>query len=79
MKGKVKIGLVCLLRKTFDYESAWVEFKNKEADLKDKGVKAVYNTLLDNGFAHHVVMAYGDYVDAFKILAKIKGWEWIEA
>ena len=34
MKGKVKIGLVCLLRKTFDYESAWKEFKSKEAELK---------------------------------------------
>ena len=45
----------------------------------DKGVKAVYDTLLDNGFAHHVVMVYGDYIEKFKLLCKIKGWEWIEA
>lgn len=45
----------------------------------NKGVKAVYNSLLDNGFAHHVVMAYGNYIDTFKILGKIKDWQWIEA
>lgn len=45
----------------------------------DKGVKAVYDTLLDNGFAHHVVMVYGDYIEKFRLLCKIKGWEWIEA
>ncbi len=31
--------------------------------------------LINNGFAHHVVMAYGDYMDLLKTVAEMKGWE----
>lgn len=33
-KVKVKIGIVCFLRKTFDFESAWKEYNEKLSELK---------------------------------------------
>ncbi len=41
-------------------------------------LKKVLNSLVYNGIAHHVSMAYGDYTAAFSSFARLKGWEVIE-
>ncbi|MBD3185952.1 fucose isomerase [Candidatus Bathyarchaeota archaeon] len=40
-----------------------------------EGTKNVLDKIISNGIAHHVSMVHGNYMEAFKILAKIKGWQ----
>jgi len=35
--------------------------------------------LLQNGFPHHVALAYGDVGAALELFCKISGWEWVSA
>lgn len=49
---------------------AKVRFKHSIQEVLDK--------VIDNGVAHHVSLAYGNYTKPFKIFAKIMGWEVIE-
>lgn len=38
------------------------------------GVRKVLDTVVTNGIAHHVSVAYGDHIRPFEILAKLLGW-----
>jgi len=44
----------------------------------EEPVSTVFQKIVDNGFAHHFSMVYGNYIKPFKILAKLKGWELVE-
>jgi len=82
----LKTGLVTIAR--IDYiRNHWQLFLAKgEALPTGQELKGTYvkvkvsdplhflKTLINNGFAHHVVVAYGDYTRAFQKLAQIKGW-----
>ena len=41
-------------------------------------IKDVLDKVIYNGVAHHVSLAYGEYIKPFEILARIKGWEVIK-
>ncbi|QQO09514.1 L-fucose/L-arabinose isomerase family protein [Breznakiella homolactica] len=41
----------------------------------DRPVKEVLDLIIDNGFAHHSSVVYGDYLGPVKIFAKFKGWK----
>lgn len=38
------------------------------------GAKKVFDTLMMNGFAHHISLVYGDQTNTFNIFAKINNW-----
>jgi L-fucose isomerase-like protein len=44
----------------------------------DKPVREVLGNILDNGIAHHASVVYGNYLEPFRILARIQGWKVIE-
>ena len=44
----------------------------------DRSISDILNTVTETGVAHHVAMIYGDQREAFKKLARIKGFEVIE-
>lgn len=44
----------------------------------DRPVREVVETVISNGIAHHASVVYGDYIEALRIFAKIKGWKVIE-
>ena len=52
-------------------------------DLRGTYLKAVFDrpaaevmqALIENGFAHHASLVYGDFIKPFRILAKLKGWK----
>lgn len=83
----LKPGLVTIAR--VDYiRGRWKVFVTRgKAMLTEQNLKGTYvkvnvgdplnfvKTLVSKGFAHHVVMAYGDYVDLLKCVARLKGWE----
>ncbi|NOY07252.1 MAG: fucose isomerase [Spirochaetes bacterium] len=41
-------------------------------------VSTVFRKIIDNGFAHHFSMVYGDYIRPLMIFAKLKGWKVID-
>ncbi|MFX0058933.1 MAG: fucose isomerase [Candidatus Hodarchaeota archaeon] len=41
-------------------------------------VKTVLNKIVQNGIAHHISVAYGDYIKPLEIFAKLKGWKIIK-
>lgn len=43
--------------------------------VKVKNAIELVESLVENGFAHHVVMAYGDWYEDFLELASMKGWK----
>jgi L-fucose isomerase-like protein len=82
----LKPGLVTIAR--IDYTEGWSLFLAKgEAIETEKLLKGTYvkvkvknaielvESLVENGFAHHVVMAYGDWYEDFLELASMKGWK----
>ncbi len=44
----------------------------------EQGVEQVFDTILSHGVAHHFAVIYSEKVRAFKIFAKIMGYEVIE-
>lgn len=44
----------------------------------EESIKDVMDLVIYNGVAHHISVVYGEYLEPFKILAQIKGWEIIE-
>ncbi|MGC9218028.1 MAG: L-fucose/L-arabinose isomerase family protein [Athalassotoga sp.] len=54
------------------------ELKGTYARVKVKSSIDVVEKLIKNGFAHHVVLGYGNYSEVIKELAKIKNWEVVE-
>ncbi|HTX72272.1 MAG TPA: fucose isomerase [Rectinemataceae bacterium] len=44
----------------------------------DLPVRQVLDKIIDNGFAHHASVVYGDFMKPFRILAKITGWKLVE-
>ncbi|MEI6875477.1 MAG: iron-containing alcohol dehydrogenase, partial [Spirochaetota bacterium] len=44
----------------------------------DEPVKTVLNKVIDNGFAHHASVVYGDFMKPFRALARITGWKVVE-
>ena len=44
----------------------------------DAPMKDVLDKVIYHGIAHHVSMVYGDYIQVFEILAKLKGWHVIK-
>lgn len=44
----------------------------------DRPVNQILQTIIDNGIAHHASALYGNFIEPFKILAKIKGWKIIQ-
>lgn len=44
----------------------------------DGGIKNLLDVVTSTGVAHHVAMVYGEYMDVFKMFAKIMQWELIE-
>ncbi len=44
----------------------------------DEPVSTVFSKIIDNGFAHHFSMVYGDYIRPFMIFAKLKGWKVVD-
>ncbi|MGC9321398.1 MAG: L-fucose/L-arabinose isomerase family protein [Kosmotogaceae bacterium] len=41
----------------------------------DEDVRTVLERVIFNGIAHHISVSYGNYIESFKILARINGWE----
>jgi L-fucose isomerase-like protein len=41
-------------------------------------VAEVLQSVVDNGIAHHASVVYGDFVEVFRVFARIKGWKVIE-
>lgn len=41
----------------------------------DEDVRTVLERVIYNGIAHHISVSYGNYMESFKILARINGWE----
>lgn len=41
----------------------------------DKPVQEVFDLVVQNGIAHHASVVYGEFLEPFRIFAKIKGWE----
>jgi L-fucose isomerase-like protein len=41
----------------------------------DTSVKEVLQKIIENGIAHHASAVYGNFIEPFKIVAKIKGWK----
>jgi len=41
----------------------------------EKHIREVYKTIIQNGFAHHVAMGYGDYQSALDKFAKMQNME----
>lgn len=82
----MKPGLVTIAR--IDFIEGWSLFLARgeaistKQDLKGTYVKVkvedaigLVDTLIKEGFAHHVVMTYGDCYDELLELAKMKGWK----
>lgn len=54
-----------------------------EKEIKGTFAKIVYEhhinevlgTVIDNGIAHHVVVVYGEYLNTFKLFARMMDWE----
>lgn len=82
----LKPGPVTIAR--IDYIKGWSLFLAKgEAIETEKLLKGTYvkvkvsdpiglvESLVQKGFAHHVVMAYGDWYEDFLELASMKGWK----
>jgi len=44
----------------------------------DRPVREVLDKIIDNGFAHHASVVYGDYMRPFRALARITGWRVVE-
>lgn len=54
------------------------EIKGTYVKVKfEDNVRIVINKIIENGIAHHISIAYGDYIRPFEIFAKIKGWRLI--
>jgi L-fucose isomerase-like protein len=41
-------------------------------------VRMILNKIVQNGIAHHISVAYGDYIKPLEIFAKLKGWQIIK-
>lgn len=55
------------------------EIKGTFAKIEYKHhISEVLDTVIENGIAHHVVVVYGDYIETFKLFAKMMNWELIE-
>ncbi|MFO8019677.1 MAG: fucose isomerase [Promethearchaeia archaeon] len=44
----------------------------------EDGVRTVLDKIIENGIAHHVSVAYGDFIKPLEIFAKINGWKVIK-
>lgn len=44
----------------------------------ESSIKNLLNVVTSTGVAHHVAMVYGEYMDTFKLFAKVMQWEVIE-
>lgn len=73
-RGKTRVfiakGEALPMEKLLKGTYAKVKFENHISDL--------LNTVTQTGVAHHVSMAYGDYIKVFRKFAKIMKWEVIE-
>jgi len=73
-RGKIRVfiakGGAVPMEKQLTGTYAKVEFESNIKDLLDVVIKS--------GVAHHVAMVYGEYIEVFKIFAKIMNWEVIE-
>ncbi len=43
-----------------------------------KPVSEVLQSVVDNGIAHHASVVYGNFVEPFRVYARIKGWKVVE-
>lgn len=50
------------------------ELKGTYVKVKVENPLGFVKKLVNSGFAHHVVMAYGDHFELFQNLAELKGW-----
>jgi|GEM_PF-163603 len=80
--GPVTIARIDYIRGLWHLFLAKGEAIPTEQELKGTYVKVrvrnplgFVKTLVNSGFAHHVVMAYGDYFELFQNLAELKGWK----
>lgn len=73
-RGKVRVfigrGEAMPMEKELTGTYAKVKF---ESNIKD-----LLNVVTTTGIAHHVAMVYGEYIETFKLFAKIMEWEVIE-
>jgi L-fucose isomerase-like protein len=88
----MKSGEVSLLRIDYAPPNEYRIFLQKaEAIPMDKEIKGTYvkvkfvenvrtiiNKIIENGIAHHISIAYGDFIRPLEIFAKIKGWKLIK-
>jgi L-fucose isomerase-like protein len=55
------------------------EIKGTYVKVKfEDSIQNVINKIIENGIAHHISIAYGDYIRPFEIFANIKGWKIIK-
>lgn len=73
-RGKIRVfiakGKAVPMDKQLTGTYAKVEFESN--------IKALLDVVVKNGIAHHVAMVYGEYIEVFKLFAKIMKWEVIE-
>jgi len=87
----MKSGEVSLLRFDFAPGEYRIYLQKGEGIPMDKELKGTYlkvifkdnirtvlNKIVENGIAHHISVAYGDYIKPFEIFAKLKGWKVIK-
>jgi len=44
----------------------------------EDNIRTVINKIIENGIAHHISIAYGDFIQPLEIFTKIKGWKLIK-
>ncbi|MHA1148525.1 MAG: L-fucose/L-arabinose isomerase family protein [Promethearchaeota archaeon] len=44
----------------------------------EKGIRNVFNKVIDNGLAHHISVVYGDFIKPLEIFAKLTNWRLIQ-
>ncbi len=86
----LKTGPVTIIRVDYARGKWRIFVQEGEALPMEKALKGTYakvkvdrsvnvvEKLIKNGFAHHVVLGYGNYSKVIKELAKIKNWEVVE-
>ncbi len=51
------------------------ELKGSYVRINLKNPKSFLEKVIETGFAHHIVMAYGSYSSSLKMIAQLKGWD----
>lgn len=44
----------------------------------DRPVREILDLIIEKGIAHHASVAYGDFIEPLRIVARLKGWEIVE-